>query len=173
MDRLAQGLPCPSRWASALAQLALVFPLTLALAACGGSTTPTMTHQTYLYDTSSGPAQDTWRAGQALTVTWTARPGQMSSDSRPARVVLSVKLYGPFASADAAKTAMTSGTGPLAVSGPEIATDNWHPGPWTATLALPGSLAPGTYDLAQSASTSTAGGSVTARGDGIIVIGPA
>lgn len=141
-----------------------------ALAACGASTTPGVTHQTYSYSSSSGPARDTWSPGQVVPVMWSARPARVSTDPRPARVVLTLKLYGPFATVDAAKKAVSSGTGPLAVTGPEIATDNWHPGPFSAVLALPGTLALGTYDLAQSATTTTAAGGVTARGDSIITI---
>jgi hypothetical protein len=140
------------------------------LAACGGSSTPSAAHQTYDYTSSSGPPRDTWSPGQAVPVTWAAQLGRVSTDPRPARVVLALKLYGPFASVDAVKKAVSSGTAPLAVTGPAIATDNWHTGSFSAALSLPGTLAPGTYDLAQSATTTTSAGSVTARGDSIITI---
>lgn len=146
--------------------------LLASLAACSTSAPqPTTQHQTYTYNQMSGPANDHWKPGQHIAITWTPQAGPIT-DAAPEHVLLTLQLLGPYASVSDLKAAITD-TASAAVSAKPIVTDTWSGKTFSQALDLPANLAPGYYNLVQMMiqATSAGGGDYSASGASVQVIG--
>ncbi|HLZ25643.1 MAG TPA: hypothetical protein VKQ30_26255 [Ktedonobacterales bacterium] len=146
--------------------------LLASLAACStNAPQPTTQHQTYTYNYMSSPSNDHWKPRQQISITWTPQTGPLTADTAPAKVVFTLKLIGPYASVSDLKAA-SSATASAAVSASPIATDTWSGKTFAQSLDLPASLTPGYYNLVEAMTqTTSAGGSYTASGASVLVIG--
>lgn len=164
---------CHALWRAARRVTVIAVALLLAsLAACSASTPrPTTQHRTYTYNYISGPSNDHWRSGQRIAITWVPQAGPMTDDAAPERVLLTLQLFGPYASVGDLKAATTT-TASAAVSASPIATDTWSGKTFTQALDLLAGLTPGYYNLVQTMkqATSTGSGDYSASGASVLVI---
>jgi hypothetical protein len=110
-----------------------------------------------------------WHAGQHVTLHWQPTPPVTTTDPNPHQIVLSISLTGPFPSVDALKQATSQGVRPPGVTtinaAPVKVNDRDVVAP-ASELDLPADLAPGYYNLAQTA----AEGSQSAGGGAIVTV---
>ena len=144
----------------------------LLLSACVGPAPPPVTYAVHSYGCCTEiTGNDTWHAGQRLTLHWTQQSPGTTTDANPQQVVLSASLTGPFATVDGLKQATSQGTKPAGVRTIDAASvtvsdrDVVTP---ASQLNLPADLPPGYYNLATQAAT--AGGS--SGGGAVIVVVP-
>jgi hypothetical protein len=145
----------------------------LLLSAC--STQPPtsgVTYAVYRYGCCAEiSSNDTWHAGQHLTLHWQQQAAGATSDATPHQMVLSVSLTGPFASVDALKQGTTQGTKPAGartISAAPLTIDDRSVVAPASQLDLPSDLAPGYYNLAT-------GGSLAGQswgGGAVVIVAP-
>jgi hypothetical protein len=114
---------------------------------------------------------NTWHAGQQVTLHWQSRPAGTTTDTTPHQLVLSVSLTGPFATVDALKQAIGHGTKPAGLrtitAAPVSVNDRTHATP-ASQLVLPSDLPPGYYNLG----TQTSSAGFSAGGGAVIIVIP-
>lgn len=154
--------------------LALGVLIAQSLAACGapGQTT----HKTFAYTHFADPGKTEWHPGERIAVTWHPAPGADTTDATPATVVISMRLFGPYSSAEKAGTAATSPTQlaqtAVSLSMPPQQTNSWSGASLSGALNLPTTLASGYYALQQTVVAQTANARETASAAAIIHIAP-
>ncbi len=142
---------------------------------CGGSPEPVeevVTRQTYEFKSAEFPAQDAWKPGDRIDVTWPVEEGPLTAAAAPEKVVARLELAGPYDSVESLKQAVDAGV-PSPVASAAGSTDTWTGTGLTVTLTLPGDLRPGYYNLSQrTVFTSPDGGENSAGGAKVIRVEP-
>jgi hypothetical protein len=143
----------------------------LLLSACSGQ--PADSGVSYAVNTynccTEITGNNTWHAGQQLTLHWQPRSGGTTTDTTPHQLVLSVSLIGPFASVDALKKAIGQGTKPAGLrtitAVPLTVNDRTNQAP-VSQLELPSDLPPGYYNLG----TKTSSAGFSAGGGAVVIV---
>lgn len=154
--------------------LALGALIAQALAACASP--GQKTHKTYTYAHFANPGKTEWHPGERIAVTWQPEPGADTTDATPATVVISMRLFGPYPSADKANAAAKSPTQlaqtAVSLSMPPQQTDSWSGATLSGALDLPKTLAAGYYALQQTVVAQTANARASASAALILHITP-
>ena len=112
---------------------------------------PQVTYQTYSYSCcQNGETTQVWHPGEQRTIAWTAVPGAMTSDPRPAKVTIRSRLSGPFASVAELKNASAnpnSNTARRKIDGTPLQIDNRTVNGVVSVVQLPADLPAGFYNL--------------------------
>jgi hypothetical protein len=134
------------------------------------------THKMYTYTRFANPGKTEWHPGERIAVTWQPAPGADTTDATPATVVISMRLFGPYPSADKANAAAKSPTQlaqtAVSLSMPPQQTDSWSGATLSGALDLPKTLAAGYYALQQTVVAQTANARDTASAALILHITP-
>ena len=146
----------------------LVVAAAIGLAGCGTtSASGGVSYATYSYNCCAEITTATsWRAGDHLTLHWTAVAGQPTPDKTAHVMKLRLTLTGPFATVDALKQATGQGRTPATVRSIDAVTPTVTDrtgGTPASELDLPANLPAGYYNLETSVSSdccSTGGATV-------------
>lgn len=155
-----------------LALSAVIAPACAACAAPGQTT-----HKTYSYTHFASPGKTEWHPGERIAITWQPTPGADTTGATPATVVISMRLFGPYASADKAGAAAAKSSTQLAETAVSLSmtpqqTDSWSGATLSGALNLPTTLATGYYALQQTVVAQTANARSTASAAAILHIAP-